>query len=76
MADYHQHALNLLQAGDWDGAHRMIQHYHDPLSCQIHGLLHRIEGDEGNAAYWYQRGGMSTPANSIEQEIERLLALN
>ena len=74
MGQVHQNALSLIQQGDWEAAHRLVQDYSDPLSCQIHGYLHRIEGDLDNARYWYQRAGMALPENSIAEEINRLLA--
>jgi hypothetical protein len=74
MGQDHQNALSLIQQGDWEAAHRLVQDYSDPLSCQIHGYLHRIEGDLGNASYWYQRCGMVMPENSIDEESTRLLA--
>lgn len=65
-------ALNLAKAGQWDAAHEAVQPYSDPLSCRIHGYLHRVEGDLGNARYWYSRAGMEMPNNSLENELNRL----
>ncbi len=49
-------ALDLAEAGEWDAAHRVVQHYEtDPLACWIHAVLHKIEPDESNARYWYRR---------------------
>lgn len=67
-------AMGMLVSDQWDAAHQLIQNESDPLSCQIHGLLHLIEGDRGNAAYWYQRAGLALPECSIESEKERLLS--
>jgi hypothetical protein len=75
MNKIHQQALQLIQNDDWDSAHCVIQDYSDPLSCQIHGYLHRIEGDFGNAGYWYHRAGIAMPNNSLEDELNRLLAM-
>ena len=30
-----------------------------PSSCWLHACLHKIEGDAGNARYWYARSGRS-----------------
>jgi len=75
MAEQHQKALDLSAQGDWDGAHKLIQDYEDSLSCMIHGYLHRVEGDDSNAAYWYRRAGNSLPANSLNEEFDRLYAI-
>lgn len=49
-------ALDLAEAGEWDAAHRVVQHNEsDPIACWIHAVLHKIEPDEGNARYWYRR---------------------
>ena len=49
-------ALQLAEAGDWHGAHGIVQRdEEDPVSCWIHAVLHRQEGDLGNARYWYAR---------------------
>jgi hypothetical protein len=75
MSTHHLEALNLVRNGNWHEAHQLIQPYSDKLACLIHGYLHRIEGDMGNAQYWYNRANETMPANSLEQELERLNAL-
>ncbi len=75
MKNIHQQALQLIQNDDWDGAHRLIQDYSDPFSCQIHGYLHRIEGDFGNAGFWYSRSGLAMSDNSLDEELNRLLTM-
>ncbi|HEY7884687.1 MAG TPA: hypothetical protein VIC08_07020 [Cellvibrionaceae bacterium] len=72
MSAKHQQAIKLARQDDWHGAHNLIQDDGDSLACQIHGYLHRVEGDLGNAAYWYRRAGIAMPDNSIEQELARL----
>ena len=70
----HDKALGLAKAGHWEEAHAMVQKHGDELSCQIHGYLHRVEGDLGNASYWYGRGNTTLPDNSLEEEWARLYA--
>ena len=48
-------AVKLAQDGDWDAAHCIVQDYNDYISCWIHAVLHKIEGDESNSRYWYAR---------------------
>jgi hypothetical protein len=48
-------AVDAALAGDWHGAHQIVQQYDDPLACWIHAVLHKIEGDAGNSRYWYAR---------------------
>ncbi len=75
MNNPHIQALNLAKDGDWDQAHTLIQSYTDSHACLIHGYLHWVEGDLGNADYWYHRAGTSRPNNSLEQEWKRLFFL-
>ena len=49
-------AVELALAGKWDAAHNLVQQYEDDATAAwIHAVLHKIEGDLGNARYWYQR---------------------
>lgn len=42
--------------GEWDAAHQLVQQYEDDATAAwIHAVLHKIEGDLGNASYWYRR---------------------
>lgn len=51
-------AVELALADDWDAAHQMVQQYEgDATAAWIHAVLHKIEGDAGNAGYWYRRAG-------------------
>ena len=50
-------ALWLCKVGRWEDAHLVAQDIHTPLGSWIHALLHLIEGDLGNAGYWYRLAG-------------------
>ena len=41
--------------GDWEVAHELAQAQDDAEGAWVHAWLHRIEGDLGNADYWYRR---------------------
>jgi hypothetical protein len=48
--------VELALAGDWSGAHKIAQMDEDDADfCWFHACLHKIEGDEANARYWYRR---------------------
>jgi len=52
LADAIEHAL----AGRWHEAHAIVQRDEEAeLSCWIHAVLHRQDGDLPNAQYWYAR---------------------
>ena len=49
-------AVELALAGEWDAAHERVQQYEDnAMAAWIHAVLHKTEGDLGNARYWYSR---------------------
>lgn len=72
MADLHKKALAMIRHDNWEACHDLVQDNTDEMSCLIHGYLHRIEGDEFNARYWYNLAGHSMPSNSQEEELKRL----
>ena len=43
--------------GDWDRAHKIVQDESDADAAWVHAYLHRVEGDLGNAGYWYRQAG-------------------
>ena len=60
---------------EWKTAHELCQSNEgDPDHDLVHALAHWIEGDMGNAAYWYRRVGGERAA-SIEAEWQRIAAL-
>jgi hypothetical protein len=50
-------ALWHAKAGNWDASHEIAQDITTSLGSWIHAHLHLIEGDTGNAGYWYARAG-------------------
>lgn len=68
-------ALWHAKAGHWDRAHEIAQDIPAETGSWIHGLLHAIEGDFGNSAYWYRRAGRNPiRREQIEAEWERIAA--
>jgi hypothetical protein len=64
--------------GEWEPAHELAQAQDDAEGAWVHAHLHRIEGDEANAGYWYRRAGKPHSAAPLEEEwaaiAEALLA--
>lgn len=49
-------ALDHALAGRWKDAHDIVQRHEDsPVACWLHAVLHKIEGDDDNARYWYAK---------------------
>jgi hypothetical protein len=70
------HALEASENGDWETAHNIAQSKEGTPDYDIlHAFLHRAEGDEFNARYWYRRIGLAFPKNTLEQELEELRVL-
>jgi hypothetical protein len=65
------HALWLEARGDWDAAHAAAQRGGDRDGDWVHAYLHRVEGDVGNAGYWYKRAGRKAPAAGTSFAAER-----
>lgn len=76
LEDALNRALRCIDAGDWHGAHKIVQqHEGDARADWIHAVLHRIEGDLRNARYWYRRCGQSAaPTESPRAELARISA--
>ena len=60
--------------GDWDRAHKIVQDEGDADAAWVHAYLHRVEGDLGNAGYWYRQAGQPVAKDSLEAEWERIVA--
>ncbi len=57
----------------WHKAHAIAQTAEgDPAHDWVHALLHRIEGDESNAGYWYRRAGKPHAKVSHDEEWDRI----
>ena len=60
--------------GDWDQAHKIVQDDSGRNAAWVHAYLHRVEGDLGNAGYWYRQAGQVAAKDSLEAEWQRIAA--
>ena len=67
-------ALWHLAKGDWDRAHRLAQAEEDQSSAWVHAHLHRVEGDDANAGYWYRRAGKPPSRAPFNEEREEIVS--
>ncbi len=58
--------------GDWQLAHQHAQQSEDRASMHVHAYLHRKEGDQSNAEYWYRRAGVAPASVTLAEEWEGL----
>ncbi len=63
-----------LAKGDWDRAHRIIQDEPGREAAWAHAHLHRVEGDLGNAGYWYRQAGQKVATDALDIEFERIIS--
>jgi hypothetical protein len=68
-------AIRHLRRGDWQKAHAIVQNDNTDLGCWAHGIVHMLEGDHGNARYWFRRAGRPFPRErDASAEIDALVA--
>ena len=58
--------------GDWEKAHACAQERDDRDGMHLHAYLHRKEGDQSNAAYWYRRCGAVPSTVALDREWDEL----
>jgi hypothetical protein len=58
--------------GDWEMAHQTVQSESGKAGAWVHAYLHRKEGDESNARYWYAHARKKKGGN-LEQEWEEIV---
>ncbi len=54
--------------GDWEKAHDLAQKDGGASGDWVHAYLHRKEGDDANARYWYARARKPVYSGSLEEE--------
>jgi len=59
--------------GDWEKAHERAQESDDPTGMRVHAYLHRKEGDQSNAEYWYRRCRITPSILNLDEEWETLV---
>ncbi|KRQ92465.1 hypothetical protein [Bradyrhizobium valentinum] len=67
-------ALRWAAKGDWGRAHKIVQDEGSAEAAWVHAYLHRVEGDLGNAGYWYRQAGQPVAKDSLEAEWERIVS--
>jgi hypothetical protein len=64
--------------GDWHQAHAAVQDLETREAAWVHAYLHRKEGDDSNARYWYGRASQPVFRGTLDEEwthiAEALLA--
>ena len=61
------------QRGQWDTAHTLAQEILGQEGSRVHAYLHRKEGDQTNAGYWYRQAGRSIASGDLAAEWEQIV---
>ena len=59
---------------DWDKAHRIVMDEAGRDAAWVHAYLHRVEGDRGNAEYWYRQARKPTANGPLDKEWDAIVA--
>ena len=54
--------------GDWPRAHQLVDELETPDGMAVHAYLHRKEGEQSNADYWYRLAGRSYYRAQLPEE--------
>jgi hypothetical protein len=60
--------------GEWQKAHAIAQDENGAAAAWVHAYLHRVEGDLGNAGYWYRQAHKPVAIDPLETEWERIVS--
>jgi hypothetical protein len=66
-------ALWWMVKGNWERAHALVNDGTGAEEAWVHAHLHRVEGDLGNADYWYRRAGKRPSTAPLAAERETLI---
>ena len=66
-------ALWWAKKGNWDKAHRTVMDETSREAAWVHAYLHRLEGDEGNAGYWYRQAQRRSATGCHDDEWETIV---
>ncbi|MCR9071369.1 MAG: hypothetical protein NXI18_06575 [Alphaproteobacteria bacterium] len=60
--------------GAWETAHETVQADDGAPAAWVHAHLHRFEGDEMNAGYWFRRAGKPHTKGDLDEEWTAMVA--
>jgi hypothetical protein len=59
--------------GNWDTAHKIVMNEGTSEAAWVHAYLHRVEGDLGNAGYWYRQANKPAASDALDAEWQRIV---
>ncbi len=58
--------------GDWARAHKLVMDDAGAEAAWVHAYLHRVEGDPGNAGYWYRQAKRTPATGALDAEWDAI----
>ena len=58
---------------NWHKAHQIAQNISTTIGSWIHAYLHRVEGDQFNAEYWYRKANMRPINDNLNKEADQII---
>ena len=58
---------------NWEASHDIAQDMQNAMGSWIHAYLHRKEGDDWNAGYWYRQTGRPFPETTLAEEHQEMV---
>ena len=65
-------ALEAERNDHWERAHELVQGMVTAEAAWVHAYLHRVEGNESNAGYWYNRAVRPVCQTSLATEWQAI----
>ena len=65
-------AMWYVARGDREKSHTIAPDVNTKDGSWIHAYLHRKEGDQFNAQYWYTRANRPLPTSTLEEEWSKI----
>src|SRR5262245_12231347 len=65
-------ALWWARKDDWDKAHGIVMDEGGKDCAWVHAYLHRVEGDLGNARYWYGQARRPVASKPLDAEWDAM----
>lgn len=60
--------------GNWEKAHGIVMKEESREAAWVHAYLHRVEGDLGNAGYWYRQARRPAASGPLPAEWDAIAA--
>jgi len=67
-------ALWWAKKGNWEKAHDLVADEPSREAAWVHAYLHRVEGDLGNAQYWYGKARQRAATDEFDDEWTAITA--